>query len=183
MTTISTKTAALTVMIALGSLMSHSALAGIIRTADGVPLTTKEGVPVLTDDGINCATPTLDYVMPTTDTERVVFFDFNKSTLTKAAKVQMNNLAAKVKADKNHSVTIVGYADRMGSASYNEKLALRRAKAVRDYLVARGVKAKKVEVRSLGKSAAVTKCDAPKATRAETIACLKADRRVEIEVK
>ncbi len=183
MTTISTKTAALTVMIALGSLMSHSALAGIIRTADGVPLTTREGVPVVTEDGMECAqAPALEYVMPTTDNERVVFFDFNKSTLTKSAKVQMNQLAAKIKANKNQTITIVGYADRMGSTAYNEKLALKRAKAVHDYLVNRGIKAKKVEVRSLGKSTSATKC-ADTAPRAEKIACLRGDRRVEIEVK
>jgi outer membrane protein OmpA-like peptidoglycan-associated protein len=43
-----------------------------------------------------------------------------------------------------------GHADVRGSASYNDSLGLRRAAAVRDWLVAHGVPAQRVEVRSFG---------------------------------
>ena len=187
MTSISTKSAALTVMIALGSLMSSSAHAAILHTAGGTPVMTKEGAPVLSgNDGTNVDCPKgpiLDYYAPQkADNERVVFFGFNKSELTKAAKHQLSHLAKNIHANKDQKISIVGYADRLGSAAYNEKLALKRAKIVHDFLIARGVKAKKMEVRSLGKSASKTSCG-DNIAHAEMISCLSGDRRVEIEIK
>ncbi len=179
MTTFSVKTAALTVLIVLGS---FSAQAGVLHTADGTPVLTTEGAPVLTGtDGTVCAdanAPVAAVVAPTAfDHERVVFFDFNKSDLTKHARHQLNHLAKKSHAQ---TITVVGFADRIGNAAANEKLAFKRAKTVRDYLVAKGVKAKKVEVRSLGKSAPRANCAAD-LPRAKLIECLSEDRRVEIE--
>ncbi len=180
MTTFSIKTAALTALIVLGS---FSAQAGILHTADGTPVLTAEGTPVLTgtDGAVNCAdanAPVAAAVAPAAfDHERVVFFDFNKSDLTKHARHQLNHLAKKSHAQV---ITVVGFADRIGNAAANEKLAFKRAKTVRDYLVAKGVKAKKVEVRSLGKSAPRANCAAD-LPRAKLIECLSEDRRVEIE--
>ena len=111
--------------------------------------------------------------------ERVVFFDSNKSNLTKTAQRHLAHMVPKLNAKV---ILVVGYADRMGNAAYNERLALKRAKAVRDYLVSNGIKAKKIEVRSLGKSAPQAECAATLA-HAEMISCLREDRRVEIEVK
>jgi OOP family OmpA-OmpF porin len=116
------------------------------------------------------------------DHEKTVYFDFNKSTLTAHAMHHLDHLAMHLHKDHGHvgEITIVGYADRIGNAAYNEKLAMKRAEAVRDYLVSKGVKAKKMEVRSLGKT--VPKADCPAdMPRAKMIECLHEDRRVEIE--
>jgi OOP family OmpA-OmpF porin len=120
------------------------------------------------------------------DHERVVYFGFNKASLTPEAKAHLDHLAKKIKwtnkRDHNNStLTIVGFADRIGNADYNEKLALKRAQAVQAYLTGKGVTAKKVEVRSLGKTAPKANCPADLA-RAKLIECLKEDRRVEIEI-
>ena len=171
------KIVALAAALAVGSLLSGSAEAGVLRTAEGIPVLTKNGAPVYTgcygyfDTGYSMA-GILD--------DNIVLFSFNRSSLTKPAKSQLRALASKLDATK--TVTIVGYADRMGNAEYNEKLALRRAKAVRDFLVGSGIKAKTVEVRSLGKSVSRTDCQSH-LSRDEMISCLSGDRRVEIEVE
>ena len=203
MTVLSTKTIALTTLIALGSVYSGSAHANILRTNAGVPVLTKDGNCVLTgtDGATDCPANTASMVKPV-DQEKTVYFDFNKSTLTPHAKHRLDHLAwylrhqagleevqepkGKHKHHHHHvvaheeNITIVGYADRIGDAGYNEKLALKRAQAVRDYLISKGVKAKHMEVRSLGKTAPRAECSAD-LPRAKLIHCLREDRRVEIE--
>jgi outer membrane protein OmpA-like peptidoglycan-associated protein len=185
MTPLSAKTAALAVAIAMGSLMSTSAHAAILHTAAGTPVLTKDGSAVLTgvEGAYACdAEAQARAAELAAQAERVVFFDFNKSELTKQYKQQLRRLAKRLHTNPGKTITIVGFADRMGDAAYNEKLALKRAKTVRDFLVGVGIKAKKIEVRSLGKS--VPKAECPVGLpRPEMISCLGVDRRVEIEVK
>jgi outer membrane protein OmpA-like peptidoglycan-associated protein len=179
MTPFSSKTVALAAVITLGSLMSSSAHAGILRTADGTPVLTKDGIAVLTDGMGGCDAEAMTKVSD----ERVVYFDFAKSGLTAQAHHQLSHLAKKLHHTLGEkTVSVVGFADRVGNAAFNEKLALNRAKAVRDFLVAKGIKADKIQVRSLGKSEPKTNCavDMP---RAAMISCLSEDRRVEIEIK
>ncbi len=175
MTSFSTKTIVLTAVVAVGVLMSSAAHAAVLRTASGATVTTKEGTAVLIGGVKMCDA---EYIG---DQEGVVYFDFNRSGLTKKYKNDLRALAAKIRRGGD-KVSVVGFSDRMGNAAYNEKLALNRAKAVRDFLVAKGVKANKIEVRSLGNSSSKTDCDADLA-RDEMISCLSEDRRVEIEIK
>lgn len=117
-------------------------------------------------------------------TERVAYFEFNKATLTPSAKKQLDNVAKKLKAATDvESANIVGYADRIGSSDYNQKLSQRRAKAVKDYLAKRGyLNTNVTEVRAVGESEPSTNCDAS-LPKSREIACLAPDRRVEIEVQ
>jgi len=74
-----------------------------------------------------------------------------------------------------------GHADRLGSETYNQKLSERRADAVRDYLVAKGVPREKIETLGVGEKQPVVQCD-QKALKA-LIECLQPNRRVEVQVK
>ncbi|MDF3025525.1 MAG: OmpA/MotB domain protein, partial [Alphaproteobacteria bacterium] len=47
---------------------------------------------------------------------------------------------------------IIGHTDSSGSTNYNEKLSVKRANAVRDGLIARGLSAEMVRVESRGES-------------------------------
>ena len=195
MTNFSAKTAALTALITLGSLMSTSAHAAIVRSSDGSPVLTKDGNCVINnwEGSEDCAAakggPAAQEVEH--DLEKTVYFDFNKSTLTPEAKRRLDHLAKKLVGvmDKHHhhrhnpgpTITIVGFADRIGNSAYNDKLAMKRAESVRAYLVAKGVKTRKIEVRSLGKTEPKAECPAD-LPRAKLIRCLREDRRVEIEV-
>lgn len=188
MTLLSSKTVALSAVLALGSLMSGSAhAASILQTAGGNSVYTKDGAAVLVGSPdayyANLQARAIEFsAQQELVRERTVYFNHNSSILTKGAQHHLRRMAAKLRVQPAQSVAAVGFSDTMGNAAYNERLALKRAKAVRDFLVARGVPAGIISVRSLGKSAPRAECPATLA-RAEKIACLREDRRVEIEVK
>ncbi|WP_217619450.1 OmpA family protein, partial [Achromobacter sp. GbtcB20] len=77
------------------------------------------------------------------------------------------------------NVGITGYTGRLGSGKYNQKLSVRRANAVRDYLVSKGVDAGRLNAVGKGEANPVVECNQKK--RAELIACLEPNRRDEVE--
>ncbi|MGE3623264.1 MAG: OmpA family protein [Bdellovibrionales bacterium] len=114
--------------------------------------------------------------------DRTVYFEFNKSTLTKEAKKHLNDVIGKIKAMGNvEGGQVVGYADRIGRPEYNEKLSKKRVETVRAYLAAHGLNMNAAQTRWLGDTAPVTNC--PEGMpRKKLIECLQKDRRVEIEL-
>jgi OOP family OmpA-OmpF porin len=69
----------------------------------------------------------------------LVFFDFDKSTLTPRAMDIVKEAARVAKAGQNLRVTCTGHTDTAGPANYNMALSLRRANTVKDALVREGV--------------------------------------------
>lgn len=83
----------------------------------------------------------------------VVFFDFDKSVVTATANDVLDAVAQEIRSRKDiNGIVVVGHTDAKGSVAYNQKLSLKRANAVRDGLVARGVAAEMVRVEGRGKS-------------------------------
>jgi OmpA-OmpF porin, OOP family len=76
----------------------------------------------------------------------LVFFDFDKSTLTPRAIDIVREAARVAKAGQNAKVTCTGHTDTVGPARYNMALSLRRASAVKDALVREGVAAGSIAV-------------------------------------
>jgi OOP family OmpA-OmpF porin len=102
--------------------------------------------------------------------------------LTPAARAQLDELVAKIKAfGAIDSIKVTGHADKMGKATANQKLSLARAKAIADYLRSKGVKAASFTTAGMGDSKPVVDCDMNQAKEALK-ACLAPNRRVEIEV-
>uniref|UniRef100_Q47IW0 OmpA/MotB n=1 Tax=Dechloromonas aromatica (strain RCB) TaxID=159087 RepID=Q47IW0_DECAR len=110
-------------------------------------------------------------------------FDFNKAVLRPAGKAKLDELVSKAKAIKLEVILAVGHTDRIGSDSYNQKLSEKRAAAVKEYLVAKGIEANRVYTEGKGEKQPVTgdKCKGNAKTKA-LIDCLQPDRRVDIEV-
>lgn len=112
---------------------------------------------------------------------RTVYFEFNSSALTGAAKSKLNTLAAGLKSRKVAAVSIVGFADEIGTTTYNQRLSEKRANAVAAYLRGKGIKVQgKAQVRGLGETSSRSDCEG-KAGK-EQRACLWRDRRVEVEI-
>jgi outer membrane protein OmpA-like peptidoglycan-associated protein len=104
----------------------------------------------------------------------LVFFDFDKATLQSASNPELDRAVALMKANANMQVEIAGFTDAQGTNSYNKDLSQRRANAVRDYLIGKGVDASRLSAVGYGEINAVASNDTEEG-RAE-------NRRVEFVV-
>jgi len=71
-------------------------------------------------------------------------FDFDKSVIKPEGAAKLNDLAAKLKDVTVEVIIVIGHTDSVGSLAYNKKLSLKRAEAVKAYLVKNGVEASRV---------------------------------------
>ena len=102
------------------------------------------------------------------------FFDFDKAVLKPEAKVKLDDMASKLKGINLEVVIAVGHTDSVGSDAYNQKLSIKRAEAVKAYLVSTGIEASRVYTEGKGKKQPVADNKTAEG-RAK-------NRRVEIEV-
>lgn len=110
-------------------------------------------------------------------------FDFDKAVLRPEGKAKLDELVAKAGQIKLEVILAVGHTDRLGSAAYNQKLSERRANAVKEYLVAKGIEANRVYTEGKGETQPVTGATCKGNTKTKAlINCLQPDRRVDIEV-
>ncbi len=80
-----------------------------------------------------------------------VLFASNHSDLLPSAQAKLNDVgSALTKQDAEAKITVEGHTDSQGNASYNQDLSQRRAQAVRDYLVSRGMAADRVTAQGFG---------------------------------
>lgn len=109
--------------------------------------------------------------------DALAHFDFDSATLTAAGRAVLD--AWLPQAPKDKTVRVSGHADRLGPEPYNLKLSLRRAEAVKQYLVDKGVNPRRIQLEAKGESEPVKRCKGG-ATPA-TKACLAPNRRVVID--
>jgi len=81
-----------------------------------------------------------------------VFFDFNRSDLTGAARQVIKAAAAEAQRGKFVHLVVTGHTDTVGSAQYNQGLSERRANAVKGELVADGLPGSEVTTLGVGKT-------------------------------
>jgi peptidoglycan-associated lipoprotein len=79
-----------------------------------------------------------------------VYFDTDSSDLNDDSKAALTDNVTLLKAHSGILVEIEGHADDRGTTDYNLALGQRRAAAVRDFLVARGVTAAQLRTVSYG---------------------------------
>jgi OOP family OmpA-OmpF porin len=101
-------------------------------------------------------------------------YDFDKATLKPEGKAKLDDVVSKLGSIRLEVIIAVGNTDSVGSDAYNMKLGDRRAKAVKDYLVSKGVEANRIYTESKGKSNPVAS-NATEEGRAK-------NRRTDIEV-
>lgn len=102
------------------------------------------------------------------------FFDFDKSVLKPEGKAKLDDLVGKVKDINLEVIIAVGHTDSVGTDAYNQKLSVRRAEAVKAYLVSKGIEKNRVYTEGKGEKQPVADNKTAEG-RAK-------NRRVEIEV-
>jgi outer membrane protein OmpA-like peptidoglycan-associated protein len=108
-------------------------------------------------------------------------FDFDSATLKPGGRSKLDDLASKLQSVKGADIAITGYTDSIGSTAYNDRLSLRRAQAVRSYLIGKGIPSAHVSASGKGMNDLIaTGC--PKGKSAASIACQAPNRRVEVQV-
>ena len=114
-------------------------------------------------------------------------FDTNRATLKAAAKLQLDqDVVAKISSfGQVKQVIIGGHTDRLGKAAVKQKLSEKRADAVKDYLVSKGVDSALIETLGYGATQPVQglpKCE-DSLPKAKLVECLEPHNRVEIEIQ
>ena len=114
-------------------------------------------------------------------------FDFDKAVLRPDGKAKLDKLVEDLKGLKLEVIIAVGHTDRIGTDKYNQKLSERRAAAVKNYLVSKGIDANRIYAEGKGEKQPVTgnkckKMGPENRKNKKLIECLQPDRRVEIEV-
>lgn len=103
-----------------------------------------------------------------------VNFEVNSSRLTANAKAILNQVADSLAASPGMKVEIGGHTDAQGSDAFNLKLSERRAQAVHDYLVARGIDSARLSAKGYGESQPIDTNETPEGREL--------NRRVEMKV-
>ena len=103
------------------------------------------------------------------------YFDHDKSVVKAEGKAKLDDLAAKIANLNLETLVATGHTDSRGTDKYNQALSLRRANAVKAYLVSKGIAADRILVEGKGESELAV---SPEKTAADYAA----NRRVIIEV-
>ncbi len=125
------------------------------------------------------AKPAAPAAAPRPTTEKVTLaadalFDFDKAIIKSDAKAKLDDLVSKLKAINLEVIIAIGHTDSVGSDAYNQKLSLKRAEAVKAYIISKGIEPNRIYTEGKGKKQPIAD-NKTKEGRAK-------NRRVEIEV-
>lgn len=80
----------------------------------------------------------------------LILFDFNKYEVKEAIKPSLSTLAKALKENKDIRIKIDGYTDFIGSEGYNLELSVKRARAIKNFLVSKGVQENNISIEGYG---------------------------------
>jgi outer membrane protein OmpA-like peptidoglycan-associated protein len=84
--------------------------------------------------------------------ENAIRFDFNKSTLTPAAKANLDKLVTVFNEYPDTDIQIFGYTDSKGADDYNLNLSNQRAASVKAYLSDKGLNSSRFKTVGMGEA-------------------------------
>jgi len=106
---------------------------------------------------------------------RNIYFDFEKATFRTESYSELNKLQTMMSQNQNLRVEISGHTDFVGSQVFNKALSLRRANAVRSFLVSKGIDPRRVTTVGYGE-------ERPLASNDDELEGRSLNRRVEFRV-
>jgi outer membrane protein OmpA-like peptidoglycan-associated protein/tetratricopeptide (TPR) repeat protein len=106
----------------------------------------KSGIPLTTLANMNVGK------VPNPDFQFSVRFGFDQSSLTPTSKESVDKLMTYLQTHQTVRIEVGGHTCNIGSVQYNQGLSERRAKAVANYLIERGVDANRIEVKGYSSS-------------------------------
>lgn len=142
----------LAVLVIVAGCSKNEPESGLITTDSNY--STNQTTTTTTDDGSMTGTggplagSQQDFVVNVGDR---VFFGYDQYDLTSEARATVERQAQWLKQYPSVSLTVEGHADERGTREYNLALGERRATAVRNYLIANGVDAGRIQTISYGK--------------------------------
>lgn len=83
---------------------------------------------------------------------RNIYFDFDKATFHTESYTELNKLEAMMSQNPQMVIEIAGHTDAIGTKAYNMDLSLRRAQAVRNYLVRKRIDGRRIKTKGYGKT-------------------------------
>lgn len=107
------------------------------------------------------------------------YFAFNKADLRPEGIAKLDEMVLSMQNKDDPRLQISGYTDRLGTEAYNMKLSQRRAEAVKNYLVSKGIEAEIIETTAMGPKDPVVNCEGK--TGNVLIQCLGPNRRTVVE--
>ncbi|MES2590505.1 MAG: OmpA family protein [Bacteroidota bacterium] len=106
---------------------------------------------------------------------RLVFFNFNSSSLKEESYKPLNEVVTILKSNKSLIFVVEGHTDNVGTSEYNMALSKRRVSTVKRHLISKGIASARVTSKGFGEEAPIDTNDTDEG-RAK-------NRRVEIKVK
>lgn len=103
-----------------------------------------------------------------------IYFPFNSAELVPTALDQLRRLAVHAQQEAPRIIQVVGFADAVGEAGSNKTLSMRRAEAIRAFLLEKGIPDSVIRLSAEGKEKAVVPSDSPESDR-------QPDRKAEIQ--
>ncbi len=141
----------------------------------------KAAAPVVTKAGAPKAAPKAPTELPVT-IKSDGLFGFDRTNLRNELVIKLDAVADMLNGARYDKIVIVGHADPIGSAKYNQGLSERRAAAVKKYLIGKGVDASRIQTAGKGESELVVKYkDCAGKRKKALIECFEPNRRVVID--
>jgi peptidoglycan-associated lipoprotein len=146
-------------MMEFKTLLRSARIAAVLAAALGVAACANNPAENAQANAAGMATPgsQQDFVVNVGDR---VFFETDSSDLSPQARTTLDKQAQWLNNYQQYAqFTIEGHADERGTREYNIALGARRAQAVRDYLISRGIAASRMHTISYGKERPVAVCN------------------------
>ncbi len=96
-----------------------------------------------------------------------IYFAFNSTAIAENELAKLQEIKKQMEANPEMKITVNGWCDTMGSKAVNDRISLKRAETVKNWLVSNGIAAERITVKGNGSD--FNELDATKARRVESV--------------